>query len=164
MISLYDFVCSFVFLWRAEKLLISVPCFPCVLLLYRTHVESRVVSTAKSWFASSEPVTRKLFPPTQPGESGVLRGGGPQVATCHIFLLAVCQSVVCGTILYPRSALSSEKSREAVVPIYTIIDRVSFCGFIYRMSLSGLRDIRSFVTESALTTNRKKMSYSTFQT
>ena len=77
------------------------------------------------------------------------------MATCHIFLLAVCQSVVCGTILYPRSALSSEKSREAVVPIYTIIDRVSFCGFIYRMSLSGLLDIRSFVTESALNTNRK---------
>ena len=90
------------------------------------------------------------------GESGVLRGGGPRVATCHIFLLAVCQSVVCGTILYPRSALSSEKSREAVVPLYTIIDRVSFfCGFIYRMSLSGLLDIRSFVTESALNTNRK---------
>ena len=89
------------------------------------------------------------------GESGVLRGGGPRVATCHIFLLAVCQSVVCGTILYPRSALSSEKSREAVVPLYTIIDRVSFCGFIYRMSLSGLLDIRSFVTESASTTNRK---------
>ena len=89
------------------------------------------------------------------GESGVLRGGGPRVATCHIFLLAVCQSVVCGTILYPRSTLSSEKSCEAVVPLYTIIDRVSFCGFIYRLSLSGLLDIRSFVTESALTTNRK---------
>ena len=86
----------------------------------------------------------------------MLRGGGPRVATCHIFLLAVCQSVVCGTILYPRSALSSEKSCEAVVPLYTIIDRVSFCGFIYRLSLSGLLDIRSFVTESALTTNRKK--------
>ena len=106
-----------------------------MLSLYRTHVESRVGSTAKSWFASSELVTRKLFPPTQPGVS----------------------DVVCGTILYPRSALSSEKSCEAVVPFYTIIDRVSFCGFIYRMSLSGLLDIRSFVTESALTTNRKKV-------
>ena len=110
------FVGSFVFLWRTEKLLISVPCFPRMLLLCRTHVESRVSSTAKSWFASFELVTRKLFPPTHPGESGVLRGGGPQVATCHIFLLAVCQSVVCGTILYPPPFVQFSSSSPGGVP------------------------------------------------
>ena len=85
------------------------------------------------------------------GESGVLRGGGSHVAICHI-PVAACQSVLCSTHLNPRLALSSEKSCEATCQ-YTIFDRVSFYGFIYRKSLSGLLDIRSFVNRISF--NRK---------
>ena len=65
----------------------------------------------------------KFSHPPNPGESGVLRGGGRAACSEAVglgwlqatsFFLAVCQSVVYGTILKPRSALSSEKSREAV--------------------------------------------------
>ena len=103
--------------------------------------------------AAQVPVSGSVPPPNPGGRAACSEATGLGVAKSHI-LLAVCQSVVCGTILKPRSALSSEKSRDAVCE-YTIIDRVSFYVFIYRKSLSGLLDIRSFVTESALTANRK---------
>ena len=58
----------------------------------------------------------------------------------------------------PFGAFERKVARSRL-PIYTIIDRVSFNGFIYRKSLSGLLDIRSFVTEAALTTNRKNFLF-----
>ena len=91
------------------------------------------------------------------GESGVLRGSEPRVATSHYFpfFLAECQSVVCGTTWKTPLGAFERKVVRSRLSIYTIFDRVSFYGLIYRRSLSGLLDIRSFVTESAETANRK---------
>ena len=55
----------------------------------------------------------------------------------------------------PLSALSSEKLCEAVCQYIQYLIEYLFYGLIYRRSLSGLLDIRSFVTESAETANRK---------
>ena len=91
------------------------------------------------------------------GESGVLRGSEPRVATSHYFpfFLAECQSVVCGTTWKTPLGAFERKVVRRRLSIYTIFDRVSFYGLNYRRSLSGLLDIRSFVTESAETANRK---------
>ena len=92
------------------------------------------------------------------GESGVLRGSEPRVATSHyfpFFFLAECQSVVCGTTWKTPLGAFERKVVRRRLSIYTIFDRVSFYGLNYRRSLSGLLDIRSFVTESAETANRK---------